>query len=108
MSLNLRRSVLSALRLSPALAAFLLAAAAPAASGDQPFPSDMECVAQPHYCRRSDGKPGREITLNLKGDKLAGKAQVEVMVNGRTETVKLPSVAGGRSAGSVLLPPEAG
>ena len=82
-------------RLSPPLAAFLLAAAAPAASGDQPFPSDMECVAQPHYCRRSDGKPGREITLNLKGDKLAGKAQVEVMVNGRTETVKLPSVAGG-------------
>jgi hypothetical protein len=95
-------------RLFPALAALLVAGKAQAAPDGLPFPGDMECVAQPLYCRRADGKPGRELTLNLKGEKLLGKAQVEVTADGRTEIVELSPLAGGRSVCRVLLPAEAG
>ena len=82
--------------------------AGPAAVADLPFPSDMECVPQPVYRLRADGKPGREITLNLQGGKLLGKAQVEVTADGRTEIAELSPVVGGRSACRVLLPADVG
>jgi hypothetical protein len=65
------------------------------AEADLPFPEDMECVPQPVYRHRADGKPGREVTLNFKAANLSGKAQVEVTVDGQTETTELPDVAGG-------------
>ncbi len=75
---------------------------------DLSFPGDMACVARPVYGRRADGQPGREISLELRGDRLLGEARVDVTVDGRTERVALPSVAGGRSVCRVLLPPGAG
>ena len=78
------------------------------AHAELPFPSDIECVPQPVYRRRSDGKPGREITINLKGDKLFSKAMVEVTVDGRTEVTKVSPLVGGRSVCSVLLPTDVG
>jgi len=73
-----------------------------------PFPGEMEGVPQPFYRHRADGKPGREITLNFKAAKLEGKAQVEVAVDGRTETTELPPVAGGAASCRVLLPADVG
>lgn len=79
-----------------------------AESGDSQFPGDMECVPQPVYRHRADGKPGREVTLTFKQQKLFGQAQVEVAVGGRTETTTLPAVDGGVASCSVLLPPDVG
>ena len=70
---------------------------------DLPFPSDMECVPQPVYRLRPDGKPGREIALNLQGGKLLGKARAEVAADGGLEINEVSSVADGRSV-CVLLP----
>ena len=71
-------------------------------------PGDMECVPQPVYRHRADGKPGREITLNFKDARLLGKAQVEVAADGRMETTELPAAAGGAASCRVLLPAEVG
>ena len=75
---------------------FLLVAlvALPAFAADLPFPEDMECVPCPVYRHRANGQPGREITLNFKPTKLSGPAQVEVTVEGKTETAELPVAAG--------------
>jgi alpha-mannosidase len=78
------------------------------AEADLPFPGDMECVPQPVYRQRADGKPGREITVSFKAAKLLGKAEVEVKVDGRTETTELPPVAGGAASCRVLLPADVG
>ena len=78
------------------------------AAAELPFPGDMECVPQPVYRHRADGKPGREITLNFRGAKLEGKAQVEAAVEGVKETTELPAVPGGVKSCRVLLPPELG
>jgi len=75
---------------------------------DLPFPGDMKCVPQPVYRHRADGKPGREITINFKAAGLFGKAQVEVKVDGWTETTELPPVAGGAASCRVLLPADVG
>jgi hypothetical protein len=90
-------------RFLTALASLLAAGQAPAAPEVLPFPGDIECVAQPFYCRRADGQPGSEITLNLKGEKLFGPAEVEVRAEGATEIVEVSGVAGGRSVCRVLL-----
>jgi hypothetical protein len=53
------------------------------------FPTGMECLVQPYYRYRADGKPGREIILKLSGPKLLGKAKVEVAVKGKKETTEI-------------------
>ena len=90
------------------LAAAAFASSQNAAGSDAPFPGDMECAPQPFYRFRADGKPGREITLNFKGEKLLGPAAVEVAADGLAETTELPGVAGGASECGVLLPDNAG
>jgi len=104
MNMNLCSIAFFGSGLFPALAALLIAGNPQAAPDGLPFPGDMECVAQPRYCLRADGQPGREITLNLKGEKLLGKAQVEVTADGRTETAELSPAGEGRSGFRVLLP----
>ena len=78
------------------------------AEGEIPFPDTMECVPQPAYRHRPDGKAGREVTVQFKGAKLTGPAQVEVTVEGKTETTIFASVPGGTASCPVLLPPEVG
>ena len=68
------------------------------------FPVDMECIAQPYYRLRQDGKPGRVIVLKLKGPKLLGKAQVEVAVKGKKEVNDIPASDTAYSFCTVLLP----
>ena len=53
------------------------------------FPNDIECVPQPFYLHRSDGKPGREVVIKFKGERLFGEAQAEVKATGRTEITQL-------------------
>ena len=76
----------------------------PVAAADLAFPGDMECVPQPVYRLRPDGKPGREITVNVKGGKLLGNAQLEVTADGKTESVEVLPLLGGHSLCRVLLP----
>jgi len=68
------------------------------------FPSDMDCIVQPYYRYRQDGKPGRLIILKFKGAKLFGNAQVEVAVNGKKEVNDIPSADTAYSFCTVLLP----
>ena len=72
------------------------------------FPGELECIPQPFYRHRPDGKPGREITLNFKAGKLAGPAQVEVAANGLTETTDLPAIPDGTLSCRLVLPPGVG
>ena len=78
------------------------------AESDLPFPKDMDCAPQPVYRFRADGKPGREIVLNLKGEKLFGMARMEVTADGRTEISEVSPMVGGRSVCRVLLPADVG
>ena len=73
-------------------------------AADVPFPGNMECVPQAVYRLRPDGKPGREITLNLQGGKLLGNAQLEVTADGKTESADVLPLLGGHSVCRVLLP----
>ena len=50
----------------------------PPAGNITSFPSAVECVVQPLYRHRSDGKPGREIILNFKGHEFSGKGTIEL------------------------------
>ncbi len=68
------------------------------------FPDDMECLPQPVYRYRKDGKPGREIVVNFKSGKIYNKAQIVVAVNGLTEITNLTPKDGGDSVCSILLP----
>ena len=61
-------------------------------------------MPRPVYGHRADGKPGREVTVSFKGANLSGKAQVDVAVDGKTETTEVTPEAGGISTCSVLLP----
>lgn len=72
------------------------------------FPADMTCVPQQFYRLRTDGKPGREIKISFKGEKLSGKAQLEAKTGGFKEITEIPSVDGGQSEYRILLPAEAG
>ncbi len=73
----------------------------------EPFPSSFECKVQPYYKYRKDGKPGREITLILKGSKLYGAATIKVECNSITEE-SVVNNPGGVDQLSVLLPDGAG
>ncbi len=71
------------------------------------FPDAVECIVQPFYRHRLDGKPGREITLNFKGPKFSGKGTVELECSGGKEVIKL-DVNEGIDHLQILLPPGAG
>ncbi len=74
----------------------------------RPFTGDMECLPQPVYRYRKDGKPGREIRIDFKDGKIHGKAKIEVEVDGQTEITNLMPKDGGDSVCSVLLPANIG
>ena len=71
------------------------------------FPEAIECVVQPFYRHRPDGKPGREIILNFKGPKFSGKGTIELDCPGGKETIQL-DVNEGIDHLAVLLPPGIG
>ena len=67
------------------------------------FPDSIECVVQPFYRHRPDGKPGREIILNFKGRKFSGKGIIELECSGVKESTQL-DVKEGIERYSLLLP----
>jgi alpha-mannosidase len=71
---------------------------------DLPVPTAIECVPQPAYGHRADGKAGREIRVALRGAKLYGAAQVDVNCDGIRETTSRPADPEGTSTFSLLLP----
>ena len=70
--------------------------------------TDLECLPQPVYCNRKDGKPGREIAIRLKGEKIDPNAKIEVAVDGKTEITNPEKSAAGDSLCYVLLPANIG
>ncbi len=70
---------------------------------DHPFPTEIECTVRPWYKYRADHSAGREITVQLKGSKLYGKATVELECDGQIETISLEDPNGIEQI-PVLLP----
>jgi len=75
-----------------------------AAVTDSTFPSAIECVPQPVYRHRPDGKPGREIKIILKNSKLFDPAVLTIECEGIMETIQVPANAQGTSELTILLP----
>lgn len=69
-------------------------------------PTSIKCEVEPLYGYRSDGSPGRIISVTLKGSHLAGKLPIDVTSKGINEknlyTIKTTDSA----KVEVLLPPE--
>lgn len=72
------------------------------------IPQKMECIVQPYYRLRKDGKPGREITVRFGDAKLFGKASIEVTCGKISEMTDLHAVDTGYTACSILLPENTG
>ena len=78
-------------------------------ANDASFPLDFTCEPQPFYRHRKDGKPGRELKVDLVGGRLHGEATAEVVVSGGpAETIPLEAVPGGFGDFRLLLPPGVG
>jgi alpha-mannosidase len=71
------------------------------------FPDSISCTVQPYYRHRSDGKAGREVILNFRGSKFAGKGKIDIECSGEKETVSL-NINEPLSEFAILLPPGAG
>ncbi|MCY3019336.1 MAG: glycosyl hydrolase [Planctomycetota bacterium] len=70
-----------------------------------PFPAGIECKPQACYRHRPDSKPGREVSVNLKGTRLYSAAELLIETDdGLKETVAFPSKPGGYSSLTALLP----
>ncbi len=72
------------------------------------FPADVTCTPQPFYRYRDDGKAGREISIDFKGEKLYGKVQFEIKADRISETSELILPDKGQSLFRVLLPADVG
>jgi hypothetical protein len=72
------------------------------------FPTQLSYTVQPYYKLRSDGKPGREVILDFKGQKISGKINIEVTVNGKTEKSDLSLSLQGEANCKILLPDQVG
>jgi len=51
--------------------------------------SGIECVVQPFYRHRPDGKAGRELIVNFKGSKFSGKGSIEIDCAGEKQFINL-------------------
>jgi hypothetical protein len=71
------------------------------------FPDSIECIVQPFYRHRPDGKAGREVTLNLKGSGFSGRGVIEMTCSGEKEILAL-DMKNSIDQYVVLLPPGAG
>ena len=74
------------------------------AEADLPFPTELACAPRMIYRHRADGQAGREIRISFKGARLYAAAELEIAVEGKTETVKLPAAPKGIAETTILLP----
>jgi len=56
---------------------------------NKPYTGIIECTVQPFYRHRPDGKPGREITVNLKGINFTGRATIELECAGQKQLIPI-------------------
>jgi hypothetical protein len=56
---------------------------------NKPDTGIIECTVQPFYRHRPDGKPGREITVNLKGINFSGKGTIELECEGQKQVTSI-------------------
>ena len=68
------------------------------------FPADVTCTPQPYYLYRTDGKPGREVTVTFIGGKLSGKVQFEVRSEKVKELTEISFPDAGQSSTQIILP----
>lgn len=64
----------------------------------------FECKVHPVYRYRTNGKPGREALLKLKGDNIQGTYTVEVSAKKKKETSTLHIVEADSAQSGLLLP----
>jgi len=69
-----------------------------------PFPTDMTCTATSIYRYCGDGKPGREVLLTFQGSNLYQPAEIEITVDGQTETASVPFKKYGIKTTPITLP----
>ncbi len=77
-------------------------------AGQKSLSKDFTCTISPFYRYRADGQPGREVTINFAGEKIAGKAQIQVIGKGFKETTELEALPESRSSYTILLPENVG
>ena len=65
---------------------------------------DMQVVPGRAYCRRSDGKAGRQVTVSLTGGRLHGPATLNVEGGNFAETTDIEPLPEGRDSISIALP----
>jgi hypothetical protein len=71
---------------------------------DLPVPTNMVCAALPYSPYRSDGQPGREIAISLRGGKLYQEVTFEIECGGKTEKTTVPANNRGAERFMVFLP----
>ena len=64
----------------------------------------MQVVPGRAYCRRSDGKAGRQVTVSLTGGRLHGPATLNVEGGNFAETTDIEPLPEGRDSISIALP----
>jgi alpha-mannosidase len=72
------------------------------------FPAHVNCTVQSYYKLRSDGKPGREVTLDFNGQKISGKITIEITAGGKKEKSDLSLSNSGQTHCEILLPDQVG
>ena len=67
-------------------------------------PGAIDYIVRPLYGYRTDGAPGRIVTVRLKGEELKGDLSIEVITKGKTETSYFALNAKDSTEVEVLLP----
>ena len=67
-------------------------------------PGAIDYIVRPLYGYRTDGTPGRIVTVRLKGEELKGDLSVEVIAKGKTEKSHFALNARDSAEVEVLLP----
>lgn len=73
-----------------------------------PSPTDIDCVVQPMYRLRKDGKPGREIIVKFKDVIPSGEFTIDIEVGGKKESTDFNITDNVNAELSVLLPEQIG
>ena len=67
-------------------------------------PGAIDYIVRPLYGYRTDGAPGRIVTVRLKGEELKGDLSIEVITKGKTETSYFALNAKDSTEVEVMLP----
>ncbi len=83
---------------------FFLSVFSATGMAENPAGISLECNPLPVYRYRPDGKPGREILLNIKGNDIKGQVSVQVSAGKKKETTTFNITENDATQLSLLLP----